>query len=494
MKHSFLILIFCFGSLASQAQFYWNKNCQEAFSAIIQLKFTEGKLLLDAEKSTNSENKLPHFIENYIDYLQIQIGEERNDFDRLVLNKESRLSILEAGEDNSPWFLYTQAELHLQWAGSRLKFGEYLTAAYEINKAYRLLIENQERYPNFVPNLKSLGILHALIGSVPDSYSWVLNIIGMEGHIAQGMNEMQAAIDSANSNPDYRFLLEETYFMYSFLKLNLQNDPEGLQDILNNIKDSNYLLLNFAANRIATKLGQNELAIEILSNRKQDETHYPFLYLEYLLGIGKQNKLDPTALKHFEKYTQEFKGLNYLKSAYMHIGWQHILEGDTLQFKSAQNNIQHFGNTLVDADKEAQKTFEQKRIPQANLLQARLLFDGGYYKKAATVLEQIENPQSLTKEEELIEYYYRKGRIEDALKDTEVAKENYLKAIEIGRYSTYYYAAKSALQIALIWEKKGNLEKAHFYFDECIAMENHEYEQSIEQKAKAGLHRISKVD
>ena len=34
--------------------------------------------------------------------------------------------------------------IHLQWAFARLKFEEYLTAAYEIQKAYSLLEENQE--------------------------------------------------------------------------------------------------------------------------------------------------------------------------------------------------------------------------------------------------------------------------------------------------------------------------------------------------------------
>lgn len=490
MKYCFFIIAFCFSSLAAQAQFDWNKNCQEAFSTIIELKFEDGKKILDSEKTNNPTNKLPYFIENYIDYLQIQIGEERSDFDRLAPNKAYRLSMLESAEEDSPWFLYTQAELHLQWAGNRLKFGEYLTGAYEINKAYRLLTENQERYPDFVPNLKSLGVLHALIGSVPDNYNWMLSVIGMEGHIVQGMREMQAAIDSANSNPKYRFLLEETYFMYSFLKLNLQNDPKGLQSILDNIQNSDYLLLNFAANRIASKLGQNDLAIKILANRKQTEAHYPFLYLEYLLGVGKQNKLDPSALQHFEKYTQEFKGLNYLKSAYMHMSWQYLLEGDTLNFILSQANIYHFGNTLVDADKEAQKAFEKRRNPQVDLLQARLLFDGGYYQKAAKTLQKIDHELAFNNVRDILEYYYRYARVNDALKQTAVAIKNYQKSIDLGRNTSYYFAAKSALQLALIWEDKGDFKKAHYYFSECISMKDHEYEQSIKQKAKAGLHRI----
>jgi tetratricopeptide (TPR) repeat protein len=91
----------------------------------------------------------------------------------------------------------------------------------------------------------------------------------------------------------------------------------------------------------------------------------------------------------------------------------------------------------------------------------------------------------------MIELYYRIGRVNDALNNSAIASKNYQKTIDLGRNSSYYYAAKSALQLALIWENKGDYKKAQYYFNDCIAMENHEYEQSIEQKAKAGLHRLS---
>ena len=289
---------------------------------------------------------------------------------------------------------------------------------------------------------------------------------------------------------EYHFLLDETYFMYSFLKMNLQNDREGLKKILTNIQDSENLLLNFAANRIATKLGENDLAIAVLDNRKQTTAHYPFLYLEYLLGVGKQNKMDAKAILHFEKYVQKFKGENYLKAAYMRISWHHLLKGDIENFKLSQANIYYYGSTLVDEDKEAQKAFESRTQPHALLLKARLLFDGGYYTKAQKTLKKIGNPMLISNGRNIIEYFYRSGRVHEAQKEILLAKENYQKTIDLGRHSSYYYAAKSALQMGIIWEQNNNLSKAQYYFEDCISMEDHEYEQSIEQKAKAGLNRI----
>ena len=122
--------------------------------------------LLEKEKKENPNNTLVYFIENYSDYLKIQIGEEKSDFEKLKKNKDSRLDFIESDKSSSPWYLYSQAEINLQWAASRLKFGEYFTAAFEINKAYRLIQENNKLYPNFIPNKKSLGLLYTLIGSV----------------------------------------------------------------------------------------------------------------------------------------------------------------------------------------------------------------------------------------------------------------------------------------------------------------------------------------
>lgn len=488
MKRVFVIIFLLIG-LHAQANFEWNENCQKAYTEITHLKFENGKDLLEIEKQQNPQNLLPYFIENYIDFLTIQIGEEQSDFNRLKKNKNNRINILEKGDEESPWFLYSQAEVHLHWAGNRLKFKEYLTAAYEINKAYRLLTKNKELHPSFIPNFKSLGILHALIGSVPSNYRWALSAIGIKGSIAQGMSEIQNCINTLKQNTDYTFLIDETYFMYSFLKMNLQNDLDGLEHILSDIIKSNNLLLNFAASRLASKLGKNDLAINILENRKQTSAHYPFWYLEYLLGVYKQNKLNPNAIKHFEKYVSSFNGQNYIKSTFMRISWHYLLKGDFDNFKQMQANIHHYGNTLVDGDKEAQKAFEKRSQPHPELLKSRLLFDGGYHQEALKTLNKIDDPMLLSSGN-IIEYFYRKGRIYDEMNNIILAKENYKKTIDLGRNTNYFFAAKSALQLAFIHEKNKENAKAIFFFNKCIGMQDHDYEQSLEQKAKAGLNRL----
>ena len=313
MRYFLIILALLLISKITFADFLWNKNCKEAYNLSIQLKFDKAHFLLEKEKKENPNNNLVYFIENYSDYLKIQIGEEKSDFEKLKKNKDSRLDIIESDKSSSPWHLYSQAEIYLQWAASRLKFGEYFTAAFEINKAYRLIQENNKLYPNFIPNKKSLGLLYTLIGSVPEQYNWILSIIGMEGNINSGLSLMNEAIQEMKTHKDFEIMLEESYFLYAFLKMNLDNNKADLQKLLSELQDKDYLLLNFASSRIASKLGQNDLAIQILENRMVGKDHYPFHYLDYLLGINKQNKMDNNCLDHFENYLLNCKGKNYKK-------------------------------------------------------------------------------------------------------------------------------------------------------------------------------------
>jgi tetratricopeptide (TPR) repeat protein len=73
---------------------------------------------------------------------------------------------------------------------------------------------------------------------------------------------------------------------------------------------------------------------------------------------------------------------------------------------------------------------------------------------------------------------------------TDKAIDFYKKTIKMGRDEEYYFAAKSALQLAYIYEKVKDYDNAKIYFNSCLDMENHLYEQGIEQKAKAGLNRL----
>ena len=66
----------------------------------------------------------------------------------------------------------------------------------------------------------------------------------------------------------------------------------------------------------------------------------------------------------------------------------------------------------------------------------------------------------------------------------------YETTLKNGEGYDFYYIANAALHLGLIYEKMGNFNKAKDYFKRCLDMDPSEYENSINQKAKAGLNRL----
>jgi hypothetical protein len=484
----FLVLIFfLFQSFYSYSNFEWNSNCNKAYKKILLLEFNTANQIILEEKKENPSNKIVYLLDNYIDFFKIQIGEEKADYIHNIKQIESRIEHISNGEKSSQWFNYSLAEIYIQTAANRLKFGDYFKAAYDINKAYRLLSSNKEKYPEFIPNNKSIAVLETLLGTIPEKYNWVLSLVNMNGSVKNGLNNLDKTIKNMKKNALYNYLIDESFFYYSFLKMNLQNDTTGLHSLITEIKDSPLQILNFASSRIASKVGKNDLAISILENRIQSTNSYPFYYLDFLVGKGKLNNLDLNAKDDFIYYLNHFKGENYIKSSYMYLSWLAIIEGDTNLFHNYQAKINSTGSSLVGSDKEAQNQFSNKVIPNVDLLKARLLYDGGYYNRSLQILKNISFPNNT---DEKLEWVYRKAVNYEKLGMIDLAEEYFILSYKLGKSKPYYFAAKSAVHLAQIYEKRNNTASANEYFQKCIDLENHEYEQSLEQKAKAGLNRI----
>ncbi|MCB0429509.1 MAG: tetratricopeptide repeat protein [Flavobacteriales bacterium] len=481
-----------------RASFEWTEGARQAYHSIITLRFQDGRRQLEAEKQLHPDNDILPFIENYIDFLTVFLHENKAEFQQLLPNKDARLKLLDEAPKNSPWYLLTHAEVNLQWAFARLRFGEYMPAAMEINKAYRLLTRNAKLYPDFIPNRKSLGLLHALIGTIPDEYAWAKNLIGVEGSVSQGVNEMMSVLEAAGRQEDLAFLKTETFFLVTFAQLNLELEgisvTPGFKALIGQLftedEYANNPLYVYSSARIAMDQGDNEKAISILQRRPTDTAYEPFPYLEYLLGTALQGKLDAGAAVYFESYLKHFKGKSYLKAARQRLAWIQLLAGNEARYREIMEQVKTSGNTTLGADKQAMQAAESGVVPNVKLLKARLLFDGGYFNKSLQVLVADGNARGFDTREERVEFVYRLARIHQELQHADKAKTYFDMTIRDGETLPLYYAANAALQLGMMYEKEGDLEEARKYYRKCISLKDHEYAQSLSQKAKAGLNRV----
>jgi len=489
-----LILTYLFSfSETSFASFVYNNECKTAYSEIINLQFSKAGQRLKAEHTNNPSNQIPYLLENYIDFLTVIIGEEENDFKRLKVNLEPRLQQIASDDKKSAWFLYSQAVIYLQSGFARVKFGEYLSAGLDINRAYRLLEENQRKFPSFSPNKAGLGMLHAVIGTIPAKYRWVARTFSFDGSIALGSTELQESYVQIAADPQLDFMLPEVAFILSFVMLNISADmPAALQlaakfcnpPFETVVKESP--LLSYALANIYAKTGSNEKAINLLSSYPHTPDRYPFHYLNYMLGVAKLNRLDKDANLPLLGFVADFKGKNYIKSAYLHLAWFYMINHQPVQYETYMQRIALRGSNQVDNDREALKVAEKGVKPDLSLLKARLLFDGGYYDLA---LAELSGFTASDKKSEL-EHTYRLGRIYDKSGKTAQAIRYYEKTIQVGGQLPYYYAANSALQLGLIYEHSKNTTLAKSCYEKVLDMDFDEYRLSITNKAEAGLRRL----
>ncbi|MCP3928793.1 MAG: hypothetical protein GY705_06805 [Bacteroidetes bacterium] len=493
-KLLFLFFIFSFylSNTEAQPDFEFSPLALEAFEKVNSFRFEEARRLLTQIKRDDPKNYIVYHIENYIDFYTIYINEEKKEFDQLERNKDIRLKMIRKGNPDSPYFLFIQASIRLQWAMTRLKFEEYVTAFLEINKAYKLLEKSQKQFPDFMPAKKDLSILHAMVGTIPDNYKWGVKFLtGMEGTISQGKKEMEEVISFARNND---FIYEtEALTLYSYILMILDKKGEEAWESLKsaNLNPKSSLLACFTLANAAMGTNRNEEAIKILENRPRGSAYQPFPYLDFLLGKAKLQRLDKDAEKSFLRFIKNFKGQNYVKEAHQKLGWCALLNNDKQGYFFQMKQCKEKGNTLFGSDQSAMIEADAERSPDLTLLKARLLFDGGYFDRALDLLNTRKAADYSDKYFRL-EYSYRKGRVLHGLDREQEAIRFYQLAIEEGKDEPYYFAANAALKAGQIYEGNRNIPKAKKYYNLCLDMKPHEFRTSLHQQAKAGLMRVQK--
>jgi predicted negative regulator of RcsB-dependent stress response len=462
-----------------------------AYLKATSLRFKEAEKELAAIRQNDPQNLLYLHIENYIDFFRVYINEEVSEFKKLEANKDRRLEQIENdGDSASPYYLFLQADIRLQWALARLKFEEYSTAFFETNKAFKLLTKNDEKFPDFMPNKKDLGILHAMVGTIPDSYKWAVDwLSSMEGTLEQGKRELEEVVAYSRKH-DFIFE-QETYIYYAYLLLHLDNDNEAAWKLINtaNLQADDNPMASFVLANVAMRTDRGDEAISILEKRPTGQQFHPFYYLDYMLGLAKLQRLDKDADRYLLRFVDNYKGRNFIKDAYQKLAWHSLLFGDNNAYHRYMDLCKKKGRTVVGSDRNANNDAKSGETPLLELLKARLLFDGGRFQKAYDVLihHQAENYMALKNR---LEYNYRMGRITHKLKKYNEALDYYQKTIDHGRSQVWYFACRAALEQGHIYElqKKTSLAKAAFML--CLSMSPDDHKAGLHQQAKAGLRRL----
>ncbi len=481
--------------LIAKPFFQMNAACLKAQSLIYELRVEEAETILTSEKKETQDNMAIVWLQEYCLYIRLFISENETEYKARQSEWKNYIQELEKISKNNPWFRFALSDMYLHRASVRLKMNDNWLAGSDIKTANTYLKENEKLYPEFLPDNKNLGLIKALCSAIPKNYAWLGNILGLEGSLDVGLQKINTYLTSQLNDNEHKWLKLETAFIYALLQHNFQKKSDEawltIEPYTREYKSN--VLMNYMRATIAAYDGRNDEQIKILTLKPLHQKAIPFYYMDYMLGVAKLRSLQPDASIHFKLYTIKFKGKNYIKSAYRYLAWSEIINGNLNAANTYYSLCSKHGKAFQEEDKQAQKeALDPLKWPK-ELLEARLLFDGHYYRLSYDKLNKIED-KKLHEVRFLLELNYRKARIHQELKEFASALILFDKVIQMGQKQSYYYASYSALQMGLVYEQLKNKEQATYYFNKAIKdfPKNEEYVNSIEQKAKTGLKRICK--
>jgi len=446
-------------------------------------------------KNKEKKNILYNYLESNIYFSKAFLYETTEDRQNYTKRFEQWEKSLKSGNKQSPYYRYCLSNLYLQRAMLSLKHGDFLKAGIDIRRANKMLEENAKQFPAFIIQNKELGLIHAFIGTIPQQYTWLLNLTGFSGNISQGESEIMTLFNASIHIKEFEFLQTESFLSLSILANVLHFEKETFSKLLamsekiSSIYKKSPLYI-FARATLFIKSGNNEAAVNELRKYNSSQYQIRFDYLDYMHGLILLQRNDRNAVNFLYRYVNNFKGIHNIKSAYQKIAWYYLIFGETEKYEHYMNIVKIAGNALNESDKQAHKEALNNTIPHPQLLQARLLSDGGYYEQAIEVIESIDSAKLCENLVHCVELLYRKARTYHLQSSENHAIRLYTETIVKGKELKEYFAANSALMLGNIYETQQNNDEAIRYYNICLSLPFEEYRGSIQQKAKAGLQRL----
>ena len=494
MKLATIVILLLFTPCMAQAAGYFSFDAaaRETYELTLDLRFEEARVVLQTMQQQTPDNLIIPLLENYLDVLKILVEDDEAAYRRLSPGMDKRLWKISRGDPQSPWFRYTQAEIRLQWAAIKVRFGDYLSAASEVRQGYELLEDNRNRHPDFYPNLKGLGIVRTVAGNIPDEYQWAVRVLtGIRGSVTQGLSELETLLQYAKNN-DYPFEYEAVV-VYSALQLHINGKEDtALGTLLGAaIRPEKSPIAAYILAQAYLRNGRTDDAVAALKKAPRGGHFHPFLYTDYLLGVARLHQFDLwEAERSLSGFVQSFRGKTAVKTAWQKLAWISLLNGDRQTYYQRMWMVKQTGIARSDADKAAAREADSGEMPDVRLLKARILFDGGYYEKAYQFLKN--RGAEFTYQPRIqLEYTYRMGRILHRLGKTAEARQYYEQTISLGEQQPWYFACNAALQTGYLLEEKNDRENARIYYRKCLNMRPKEYASGLHAKAKARLNRLS---
>lgn len=470
--------------------FFFSPPCVEAQKHIAALRLNKALQVITEEKKVHPNNAALVLLENYIDYYRIVTSLDFTTFKAMDAQKSSRLAAAKAIPASSPYCLYAQSEIHLQFAFVKVMNEEYLGAMFDFRNAYQMALENTVKFPDFRPSQKTVGMFRALLGTTGKSYRWVLSIAGLKGNFDEGMKMLESYFH-ANVGDEYLLDKQSATFYYVLLHLNFGDKQLAWKFCEARTRDyTTSLLSNYLRGYTGMRTAQKETAIEVLGSRPKGKDYEPFTALEYYYALAKLYRLDEDADDYFRHFISVNKNKLMTREAYKRLSTFYLIRNDLERSVLYHGMMKRYGSRMNEEDKNRQWEIDRKVKPDITVLKARLLFDGGYYREAEAMIAK-RSAEEFASEYQRLEYYFRYARILHEQGKFARASDYYHLVIKNSPENTpLHFAPLSCLYLGYLYQKIGFVQMAASYFSAVKKYQKAEYIESTTVKAEKELLKL----
>ncbi len=482
LKRIFLLLLPAYFSLAQPNATGFKPVHKAVLEKIYELDLKGVEKIYSERKNELQGSAITYLLENYYDFLVLQLKDENTLFKELKKSKNNRIGAIQKSGSSIDWIDYCQAQVHLQWGLIRLKMEYYSRGIWDTRLAFNQFEEADKLRPDFLPNQMSFGLLNIMIGATPhDKGKWI-KLIGIHGDFKKGMILLRNS--KSRKNPFWY----EASLLEAYVHGYIMNREESGYEILQELNKSKSTLLGDLVTSIyLMKIRKNQEAIALINKRidqcpKEVNPHFHFLLGEAYLRKG----LYKEAVLHLKHFLFHFKGMTNRKEANYKVALAYYLDGNLEKADEYWVRTAQLGYTFVSSDNYAQKQFEGGKYPNKTLQKARLFFDGGYYEDAISELKKFSQSGPVPKRL-ASEFYYRLGRIKQAQDNSTEAIKNFEKCIISQGKEQWYFAPMAYLQMGYMEMDAGSKEKARSEFEKAKSYPKNPYQESIDSKAKIAL-------
>ncbi len=416
--------------------------------------------------------------------------------DNMESKWEDAISAIKELSDEDPLKEVMLAEVYGKRGIWEFMQKDYLTSIWYIRLSKNHIRNHAKDFPNNIENQKLRGLLNVLFGAVPKKYKWITRTLGFTGDVNLGIKQLNIA---SQQSPLLRL---EAILLYYYATKNLENQPnKAILDLEQQIAQSPpSIVLDYCLIAGYMSLKQNEKAYKLLS--KRDRYFYnprvqfiPMWDFYYGKAYYYQANYQQTQ-KYLKRFLSNHKGDLFRTDAMFRMGMSYILSNNYPKGKSYLENLLHLSASDLEEDQYAfhmSQTFVNNEPSDntKNLFRARNAYDGGYYQKALTLLDHLQNIYNTLDKEELTYLHYLLGRIYHSTGETSLAEEHYNKCIsQPDNNTTRWLQAYSCYYIAQLASEHNKRTLAYNYFNKALSYDDYFYQPSLENQCKLALKRL----